>query len=229
MSNGIQKIYSEIPKTYEFINHVLTFGFDIYCRRKAVKMALADGGDTFLDICSGTGEIAVYLKSRSNGAKVVAADFSLPMMKIGAAKPEAKDITFIITEAGKLPFRNDYFDLITISFATRNINKSREILTGYFREFRRVLKPGGRFINLETSRPKNPVIRKLMDLYVAVTVKWIGRTISGSKYGYNFLASTIPRFYSSGVLAEILNDAGFSEVHEHPMFFSAAAVHKAVK
>jgi len=229
MSNGIQKIYSEIPKTYELINHILTFGFDIYCRRKAVKIALADGGDTYLDICSGTGEIAVYLKSRSNGARVVAADFSLPMMKIGAAKPEAQNITFVITEASKLPFRDNYFDLITISFATRNINKNRDILTSYFEEFRRVLKPGGRFVNLETSRPKSLIIRKLMDLYVAVTVKWIGRTISGSKYGYNFLANTIPRFYSSGELAEILRDAGFSEVRERPMFFSAAAVHKAVK
>jgi demethylmenaquinone methyltransferase/2-methoxy-6-polyprenyl-1,4-benzoquinol methylase len=229
MTNGIQKIYSEIPKTYELINHILTFGFDIYCRRKAVKLALADGGERFLDICSGTGEIACYLKAKSNGTQVVAADFSLPMMKIGAAKPEAKDIKFIIAEAGQLPFADDYFDLVTISFATRNINKSREALIGYFSEFRRVLKPGGRFINLETSQPPNRTIRKLMHLYVDLTVRKIGRTISGSKYGYNYLATTIPRFYGSDELTGILKEAGFSKVYPKPMFFGAAAIHKAVK
>lgn len=229
MANGIQKIYSEIPKTYELINHILTLGFDIYCRKKAVRIALEDGGERFLDVCSGTAEIACLLKAKSNGTQVVAADFSLPMMKIGAAKREAENISFVISEAGHLPFPDNHFDLITISFATRNINKNREILTGYFREFRRILKPGGRFVNLETSRPKHRIIRKLMDIYVAVSVKWIGRTISGSKYGYNFLANTIPRFYPADTLADILKDAGFSKVHVNPLFFSAAAIHKAVK
>jgi len=229
MANGIQKIYAEIPRTYELINHVLTFGFDIYCRKKAVKTALADGGNRFLDICSGTGEIACYLKAKSNGSQVVAADFSLPMMKVGASKPEAKNISFVISEAGELPFHDNYFDLITISFATRNINKNREALINYFSEFRRVLKPGGRFINLETSQPPNRTIRKLMHRYVDLTVRKIGRTISGSKYGYNYLASTIPRFYDANELTEILKEAGFSEVYPKPMFFGAAAIHKAVK
>lgn len=229
MANGIQKIYAEIPRTYEFINHVLTFGFDIYCRKKAVKLALAGGGDRFLDVCSGTGEIACYLKAKSNGTQVVAADFSLPMMKVGAAKKEAKNISFVISEAGDLPFPENYFDLITISFATRNINKNRDILIKYFSEFRRVLKPGGRFVNLETSQPRNKTIRKLMHLYVDLTVRKIGRTISGSKYGYNYLASTIPRFYGTKELTEILKEAGFSKVYPKPMFFGAAAIHKAIK
>jgi len=194
MPNSIQKIYTEIPKTYELINHILTLGFDIYCRKKAVKAALADGGTNFLDICSGTGEIACYLKSRSNGTRVIATDFSIPMMKIGAAKTGANDISFVASEAGNLPFHNDYFDLITISFATRNINKNRQGLVEYFNEFRRILKPGGRFINLETSRPPNRAIRKLMDLYVNITVKWIGRSISRSMFRLDCFLSAMVNY-----------------------------------
>lgn len=230
MNKGIQKIFSEVPARYELINHLLTFGMDIYCRRKAVTIAVKDGGDVWLDICSGTGEMALYLQNfANNGTAVIAADFSLPMLTIARKKPNANRINFLLTDAGSLPLRNNSLDLITVSFATRNLNTNREVLTNTFREFHRVLKPGGRFINLETSQPRWSLFRKLMHLYVKLTVKRIGAAISGSKSGYTYLSSTIPRFYPPEELAEILRQAGFLDVTFRRLFLGVTAIHKAVK
>jgi len=230
MANGIQKIYAEIPRTYELVNHVLTLGLDIYCRRKAARMAARDGGEDWLDICSGTGEMAVSLKNHSrNHTRITAADFSLPMIQVAAAKPQSRGIKFVITDAGKLPFRDGQFDLITISFATRNLNKDRESLTQFLGEFCRVLKPGGIFINLETSQPPRTLFRKIMHGYVELAVRPVGRIISGSRYGYNYLAHTIPRFHDADTFAGIIKEAGFNRVDIFPQFFGAIAIHKAVK
>ena len=230
MNKGIQKIFSEVPARYELINHLLTFGMDIYCRRKAVALAVRDGGEVWLDICSGTGETASYLRNyANNGTAVIAADFSLPMLTLARKKPNADRISFVLTDAANLPFCNNSLDMITVSFATRNLNTNREILTNTFREFHRVLKPGGRFINLETSQPRWSLFRKLMHLYVKLTVKRIGIAISGSRSGYTYLSSTIPRFYPPEELAEILRQAGFSDVTFKRLFLGITAIHKAVK
>lgn len=230
MNKGLQKVYSEIPASYELINHVLTFGMDIICRKKAALIAVEDGGERWLDVCCGTGEMAVNLvKLSGNGTRLHAADFSFPMVKLALLKPETSQVSFAISEAEHLPYPDDSFDLITISFATRNLNSSRDMLIKRFREFFRVLKPGGRFINLETSQPELKFLKKLMHLYVNLTVKQVGSLISGNKAGYAYLAASIPRFYGAEELAGILKKSGFSDVSYTRMFLGITAVHKAVK
>jgi demethylmenaquinone methyltransferase/2-methoxy-6-polyprenyl-1,4-benzoquinol methylase len=230
MNKGIQKIFAEVPKTYELINHVLTFGMDIICRKRAAKIGTKDGGAVWLDVCSGTGEMAANLaRLGDNDTKVIATDFSLPMLKVAATKPEAKRINFVISDVKVLPFPDNSIDLIAISFATRNLNTNRETLIGHLREFHRVLRPGGRFVNLETSQPKNRLIRKLMHLYIKISVKQIGGMISGSKAGYAYLSHTVPRFYPADEFAEIIKQAGFGKVDYKQMFFGVIAVHKGVK
>lgn len=230
MNKGLQKIYSEIPAHYELINHVLTLGLDVVCRKRAAGMAIAGDGERWLDVCCGTGEMAVDLRRFAcNGVSLFAADFSPPMIREAVEKRETGSIHFLLSEAGILPFADNSFDLITISFATRNINSTRESLIGCLREFHRVLKPGGRFVNLETSQPKLKLIRGLMHLYVRLTVKQIGSTISGSKASYSYLSSSIPRFYDPEELAHILKEAGFSGVSFKRLFFGVAAVHRGFK
>ncbi|MFC1725595.1 ubiquinone/menaquinone biosynthesis methyltransferase [candidate division KSB1 bacterium] len=230
MSKGIKKIFSEVPDTYEMVNHVLTLGFDMIWRRKAARIAAEDGGNLWMDICSGTGEMAANLnRLADNGMIIVSGDFSVPMQSKAKEKKENKNTIFTITDAKELPFPDNTFDLITISFATRNLNLSKDILTKTFAEFKRVLKPGGRFINLETSQPGSKWIRKLVHLYVKTAVKPVGLFISGSKAGYTYLSSTIPRFYNGEELSEILYKSGFSKVVHKRLLFGVAAVHKAVK
>ena len=230
MSKNIQKMFSEVPATYERVNHVLTLGMDILWRRRAAKRASLAGGTRWLDVCCGTGEMAANLRRfAENGAVLYATDFSLPMLQKAWQKPEGKYIHFLLSDIKYLPFPENTFDLITISFATRNINLSREILIRTFSEFHRALRPGGRFINLQTSQPAGPIIRKLYHIYIGLAVKRIGRLISGSKSAYAYLSETIPRFYPPGDLADCLREAGFDKVLYQKMLLGAAAIHEARK
>ncbi|MFC1538105.1 ubiquinone/menaquinone biosynthesis methyltransferase [Candidatus Latescibacterota bacterium] len=226
----VQSIFSEVPSTYERVNHILTFGLDIVWRRKASKIAAKAGGNRWVDLCTGTGETAVYLNGLAlNGTKVFAVDFSLPMMNEARKKPGAENIAFAAADIKHLPFPDDSFDLITMSFAARNINISKDVLINSFAEYHRILKPGGRFVNLETSRPSFPPLRLGMKWYVRLFVKSVGSRISSSKKGYAYLANTIPRFYPPEELGEILRTAGFETVAYKPLLFGVAAIHLAVK
>ena len=230
MSKDIRNIFSEVPETYELINHILTFGFDILWRKKAAKIAVKSGGTQWLDICTGTGEMALNLcRHAKNGTNVYAADFSFPMLTKAASKPKRKYIKFLISDVKKLPFPDNSFDLITISFATRNINLSRDILTQTFEEFYRILRVNGRLINLETSQPSFFLVRKVLHAYVSLSIKPIGSLISNSKSGYSYLANSIPRFFNPKDLKYIMHQAGFKYIKVKKLMLGAAAIHKGIK
>jgi demethylmenaquinone methyltransferase/2-methoxy-6-polyprenyl-1,4-benzoquinol methylase len=230
MDKGIRNIFSEVPETYELINHILTFGLDILWRKKAAKIAVKSGGTRWLDICTGTGEMALYLcRFAKNGTNVYAADFSFPMLKKAYTKPKGKYIKFLLSDVKKLPFPDNTFDLITISFATRNINVSRNILIQSFKEFYRILRINGRFVNLETSQPSYLLTRKVFHTYVRLSIKPIGSLISSSKSGYTYLANSIPRFYHPEDLRYIMYQAGFKNIRVKKLMLGAAAIHKGIK
>jgi demethylmenaquinone methyltransferase/2-methoxy-6-polyprenyl-1,4-benzoquinol methylase len=163
------------------------------------------------------------------GTSIKAVDFSPDMLAEARKKPEAKFIEFVTADTSALPFPGEHFDLITMSFATRNINLNRETLVRSFAEFYRVVKPGGRFVNLETSQPSNSIIRNCFHLYVKLIVKRVGYKMSGSRRGYAYLAATIPRFYSTEELADIMREAGFEKVTFKRLLFGVAAIHHATK
>lgn len=230
MRIGLQKIYSEVTHRYELINHVLTFGLDILWRRKAAHEAAKADGSLWLDICTGTGEMAQSLSRLSkDGVRIIAADFCLPMLAEATKKPYGQPVFSILTEASSLPFPDETFDLITISFATRNINPQREVLINHLREFWRVLKPEGRFVNVETSQPSIGIIRNLFHFYIKLAVKPVGFFLSGSKAGYAYLSSTITRFYSAKEFSYVLSRAGFSRVTFRHLLFGVSAIHTAIK
>lgn len=230
VKKGIQRLYSEVAKTYEFVNHVLTFGLDIVWRRKAAREASRKGGSYWLDVCSGTGEMALNLSRLADkNVKIVTADFSFPMLEKGREKRKIRSISPVLADAMCLPFPDGTFDLVTISFATRNINPNRDILLAHLKEFQRVLKPGGHFVNLETSQPSSRILQKLFHFYIKLAVKPLGYLISGSKAAYRYLSFTIPRFYGPEEFSSIIREAGFSRITHRPLFFGAAAVHNAQK
>jgi demethylmenaquinone methyltransferase/2-methoxy-6-polyprenyl-1,4-benzoquinol methylase len=230
-ANVVERTFSpSVSTTYELVNHILTFGLDVLWRRRAARFAAEQGGTQWVDMCTGTGEMAVCLSRLSpRGTSVHAVDLSLSMMAEAMKKPEARNINFVVSDVKSLDFPDESFDLITISFATRNINLNREILTQTFAEFRRVLKPGGRFINLETSQPSSLLIRRLFHFYVRLFVKPVGGLISGSYSGYAYLAHTIPRFYPPEELSKIMRTAGFKNVSCGKLLFGIAAIHHGTK
>lgn len=229
--NFIRQTFSSgVSETYELVNHILTWGQAALWRRRAVKMADQSGGTRWVDMCTGTGDMAVCLRRMASAdTEILAVDFSTPMMAKARAKPEAVNIDFVVSDVYDLCFPDGSFDLVTISFATRNINRNRKLLVHAFSEFYRVLKPGGWFINLETSQPSSRLIRNLFHLYVRIFVKPVGRLISGSPSAYAYLAHTITRFYPPGELAAIMASAGFEDVTHKKLFFGVAAIHRGIK
>lgn len=226
----LKSVFSEVPATYERINHVLTLGLDRVWRRRAARIAALAGGNRWVDMCTGTGEMAVYLSRLApEGTKIKAVDFSPAMIAEARKKREAAQIEFVSADIHALPFSNESVDLITMSFATRNINVNRESLVHGFAELHRVLKPGGWFVNLETSQPSSGIVRGCFHLYIKLFVAKVGQWLSGSKMGYFYLSETMPRFYPPEVLADIMRQAGFREVSFQRLMLGAAAIHQAQK
>lgn len=230
-SGFIRNMFSQVPSTYELVNHILTFGMDILWRRRAAKIAAAEsGGLRWIDMCTGTGETAIYLKQRAaKDTLIFGADFSLPMLKQAVKKEGAKHIRFTVADIKALPFPDESFDLITISFATRNLAIVENSLKRSISEFYRILKPGGHFINLETSQPSCKIIRILFHVYVKLFVKLLGGSISGAETPYDYLAKSMTLFYSAEELAGIFKNAGFDVVTFRRLFFGAAAIHHSRK
>lgn len=234
MSSGLRDVFAAVAPTYERVNRILTLGLDRGWRRRAVRRAVEAGGTRWLDVCSGTGETAAALAGKAPaGAVVLAVDFCAPMLERVREKNTfnlgGPVIRPVLADVTKLPFPDASLDLVALSFATRNLNLSRDILAATFAEFRRVLRPGGRFVNVETSRPRLRIVRAVFHGFVRLFVERIGARLSGSRAGYAYLAATIPRFYDPDALAGILRKAGFSRVSYERMFFGAAAVHVAFR
>jgi len=229
-TNGLQEVFSEVAGSYDLLNHILTLGLDVSWRRRAARAGARLGGTAWLDVCSGPGEMARDLaRLAPRGVQVIAADFTPAMVEASLEKSRRSGVRFVLSEAGALPFADGTFDLVAISFAARNINTRRELLVGRFREFHRVLRPGGAFLNLETSQPPQGLVRAVFYAYIKTLVKPLGSLISGSKAGYAYLSSTISRFYDADQLAALILEAGFTSVSVKRFLFGAAAVHLAGK
>lgn len=235
MNSSIRRFYAKIFGSYQLINSLITLGMDVWWRKRAARMATASarGKEHFLDICSGTGQTAMNLRKRlPSSCRVTAADFSHQMIKEAihnAGKKNIHNIRFTMADALHLPFGDNTFDVITISFATRNLDEREGHLLRAFREFHRVLKPGGCFLNLETSQPPLKFIRFFFHLYVRLTVKPIGWLISGSPESYGYLSHSIRSFHSAVELSSILKQAGFETVDYKRLLLGGVAIHRARK
>ncbi len=157
MATHLQKIYSDIAHHYEIVNHLFTMGLDIVWRGLATRIIKRLGlNGLWLDVCSGTGEMAGLLHNiAENGTQIIAADFSPEMLRESKKKDFAGAIDYALADAQHLPFKDNSLDLITISFATRNLNKTRGQLAETFSEFRRVVNSCAKVGHFWTSRDMN--------------------------------------------------------------------------
>ena len=227
-------MFTEVPPRYDLVNTVVTWGLDLRWRRMAARECLRSKPESFLDLCCGTGDLALTVRRLGGGGVSVAGiDYSLPMLAIARVKAaslrEGKTISFIHGDAGSLPFPDASFDCVGISFAFRNLTYKNPLAERHFTEVRRVLAAGGRYVIVETSQPSSNFIRPMFHLYLRWFVRNVGFWLSGNKGAYNYLAESAASFYTAEEVKNMLLGAGFREVRYRRFLFGAAGIHIAVK
>lgn len=229
----LQKMFMEVPGKYDLLNRTLTWRFDEAWRRGAVKEIIRDNPQKILDLCTGTGDLLLRIADRSNGhVQLIGLDYSPPMLEIARKKAEKKkagNTEFIHGDAADMPFSDGHFDAIGIAFAFRNLTYKNPDRDKFLKEIHRVTSPGGKFVIIETSRPRSALIQHAVNLYMNLAVKTLGGALSGHKSAYRYLAESAKHYYSADEVTELLSDAGFSSVKYKLFFGGVAALHVAVR
>jgi demethylmenaquinone methyltransferase/2-methoxy-6-polyprenyl-1,4-benzoquinol methylase len=218
----IRDMFATIVPHYDLVNTLMTLGLDRRWRRITVAMA-EPAGAVALDIATGTGELAFEME-REGASKVVGVDFCLEMvetaMKKRATSRNASRVAFATGDAMALPFPDATFDCIVNGFMLRNVAD----LGTTFRELCRVLKPGGRLVCLDLTRPRGP-LRRFFDLYIATFVPLLG-VLVGRKYAaYRYLFQSLTVHPDADTLARMMRDAGFAEANYRLTGFGTVAIH----
>jgi demethylmenaquinone methyltransferase / 2-methoxy-6-polyprenyl-1,4-benzoquinol methylase len=226
----VRAMFGAIAHRYDLLNRVLSLGRDAAWRRKAAA-AVPDeeAGAVVLDICAGTGDLAAELARAHPGRLVVCADFSHEMLLRADAKLSRRLLAgrFALVEADALglPFRDGTIHAATVAFGVRNFPD----LAAGCREVFRVLRPGGRLVVLEFSKPEGKVLPRLYSPYLNRVLPRLGDWVSGQRGPYRYLARTIGEFPAPAALAGILREAGFAAVGWTPLTGGIVCVHTAIK
>ena len=223
-SRYVRAMFSDIAPRYDLLNHLLSFNVDRSWRRKAIhalRWQAAPRG-VYLDLCAGTLDVAAALASQAGFAgRVVAADFSEAMLRMGKAKVQRQPVDSVAADALTLPLPNDSCAGAIVAFGVRNLSD----LDAGLREVRRVLAPGGRFVILECSTPPNAFVRWGYHAYFHHVLPRIGGLLSGNRGAYRYLPESVAHFPGAPQLADRLRRAGFGDVQWQPLTFGVAAIH----
>ncbi len=223
----LQKMFLSVPGRYDLMNRILTFRMDEVWRKKAAKIIIEKKPARFLDLCCGTGDLIFRIaRDLDSVSDIYGLDFSLPML----AKAQDKlaktscNKNLVLADAMKMPFPDDTFNVVGISFAFRNLTWRNPNSTLFLSEIRRIIMPGGTFLIIESSQPKSAIIKYFFNLYLKIVMSRIGGILSGHKAAYHYLARSASQFYTPEELHDVLVDSGFSSIQHEPLFFGASAI-----
>jgi demethylmenaquinone methyltransferase/2-methoxy-6-polyprenyl-1,4-benzoquinol methylase len=209
MTHPLQQYYSRIYKRYDLVNRLFTFGLDQRWRRDVIRLCLQGNPEKVLDLCCGTGDLAIGIRAAANGeVDITGYDFN-PLM-LGKAVEKAKNagftqIRFLEGDAGAMPFPDGGFDRITIGFGFRNLTWENPEADTHLHEMSRVLKPGGQLLILESSVPSNALVEAGYRLYLKLVLVPLGGLLSGDWNAYRYLAGSSSGFYTFETLREMMS------------------------
>jgi demethylmenaquinone methyltransferase / 2-methoxy-6-polyprenyl-1,4-benzoquinol methylase len=215
-------MFDQLSGHYDLLNRMMTFGFDSIWRRRVIKNAHLPLGGRLLDVGAGTGDIAFTAIHKEPTVRVTAADFSYGMMKKGRSRPGGNQIPWCSADALQLPFADGTFDAVTSGYLIRNVvNPLRA-----FQEQLRVLKPGGRVVCLETSPPKQNLLRPLIVFHLKVTIPFLGRLVGGNQAAYTYLPDTTRQFMRPHEMVATMHEAGFESIAYELRMFGTMTIHR---
>lgn len=223
----IQNLFAAVAYHYDFLNSLLSLRRDRSWRRETVKASSVGLGSKVLDVCTGTGELALaYADEVGTEGFVIASDFCFEMLVIGDEKVERKhqgtDTSFLAADTLILPFSNDTFDVVSVGFGIRNVSD----LEMGIREMVRVATPGGRVVILEFTQPVNPLFRSLYYFYFTKILPFVGNLISRNKDdAYGYLPRSVMKFPNCEALKSVMEQCGLTDVRFYRKTFGIVSIH----
>jgi demethylmenaquinone methyltransferase / 2-methoxy-6-polyprenyl-1,4-benzoquinol methylase len=222
----IAGMFDAIAPRYDLLNHLLSAGIDKRWRKRAIGSLRLTGGETLIDVCTGTADVAL---EATGAARVVGVDFAGAMLTLGLRKVrvtnQAKRIVLVRGDAMRLPARDRSADAATAAFGIRNVQQPEVACA----EMARVLRAGGRLAILEFGVPRVPGVSALYLWYFRHVLPLIGRVISGHNAAYSYLPASVGTFPPPAEFMTLLRQAGFAEVRAVPLTFGIVYLYTAVK
>lgn len=216
----VRAMFDSIAGRYDLMNRVMTLGQDQRWRLFVVSKAGVAGG-VLLDLATGTGDIAALAKEKNPDCSVIGGDFSLQMLAGAGRRFAGSGIDWLGCDACRLPFAENTFDAVTFGYLLRNVEDRAAVL----REVLRVLKPGGRVICLDTTRPAKNLFYPGILFYMHFIVPLLGRILAGGGDAYAYLVDSTLSFYSADALADLFAEAGFLQIGYRKFMLGTVAVH----
>jgi demethylmenaquinone methyltransferase/2-methoxy-6-polyprenyl-1,4-benzoquinol methylase len=227
----IRTMFGNIARHYDLLNHLLSLNVDRWWRWRTTRLAPPRGEEPILDVCTGTGDLALaYDRAARGRVPIVGTDFCLPMLLPACAKTRRRRagerIRFVEADTQQLPFPDDTFQLTTVAFGLRNVTDTDRGLA----EMVRVTRPGGRVAILEFSRPRHWLFGRLYRAYFRWVLPAVGQLISRSReQAYEYLPASVQEFPDGEALAEKLRGHGLREVRWYPLTFGIATLYVGTK
>jgi len=226
----VADVFHSVASRYDLMNDLMSGGIHRIWKRFTIELSGVRKGNSVLDIAGGTGDLAArFADIVGPEGRVVLADINDSMLQVGRDKlldnGRQANLEFVQADAQYLPFPDDSFDCITIAFGLRNVTDKDTAL----RSMLRVLKPGGRLLILEFSKPENQLLSKAYDTYSFRVLPMMGRLVANDSDSYQYLAESIRMHPDQDTLKDMMEDAGFSRCEYHNMTGGVVALHKGVK
>jgi demethylmenaquinone methyltransferase/2-methoxy-6-polyprenyl-1,4-benzoquinol methylase len=227
----IRRMFNSIAPRYDLLNHLLSLNIDRYWRWRTTRLVPPRGGAPILDVCTGTGDLALaYDRSAAGRVPIVGADFCHEMLVRAMQKADRKNagdrIRFVEADAQRLPFPDDHFQIACVAFGLRNVTDTDRGIA----EMVRVTRPGGRVAILEFSRPRGWFFGRMYRFYFRRLLPLVGRMLSRDRDdAYRYLPESVMEFPDGEALAERLRGHGLTAVRWHPLTFGIATLYVGVK
>jgi len=224
----VAQMFDTISGNYDGLNRVISFGIDVKWRKKVIKLIQETNPKKVMDVATGTGDLAISL-AQTSAEKIIGLDISPGMLAVGREKVTTRQLSqkvdMVLGDSENLAFEDGFFDAVTVAFGVRNFENLERGLS----EIYRVLKPGGRFVVLETSIPNKTPYKQGYRFYTKYLLPLIGRVFSKDKVAYAYLCESASVFPYGEAFNNILNKIGFIEVQAMPQTFGVATIYVASK
>lgn len=226
----VAEVFTSVASKYDVMNDLMSFGVHRLWKRYAISLTGVRSGQHVLDIAGGTGDLSkVFSREVGRTGRVVLSDINEAMLEVGRERlinAGCSNVDFVLANAETLePFEDNSFDLVTISFGLRNVTDKDAALRSMYR----VLKPGGRLLVLEFSKPKHQALSKAYDLYSFTALPFMGKLVANDSESYQYLAESIRMHPDQNTLKQMMEDAGFSNCDYHNLTGGIVAVHRGFK